>query len=177
MKTKALFAIAAALIIGAAIYGGYQYPIASTFVGASTPGATQSTAKIASVAVNLATTGANGTSTSLFNGDANDRIVTNGYATCSTLSTSYTPNGLNTGIASLLLQAATTSTASPVTVTNTNLAINVPIATTTPTDAYTATSSYAYAPTQRWAAGTYMTFFTNATNTASCTFGVNYIAS
>lgn len=165
----------ALVVVAAVAVGAYFFPRAVHSVfGASSPvGTTFNTAKVAEINFSPATGSA--TSTSILNVDASDRIVTNSFATCAGLGTSFTAY-TGTALGALIFQAATTSTAAPTTLPSTNYVFNAVIATTTPTDAYVASSSYASVTYQRWPAGTYMTWTSNATNTAACSVGVNYIA-
>lgn len=162
-------------------------------LGNSAAGTTFNTAKIAAVAVNLASPGSTGTSTSIINGDANDRYVTGIRAVCNGLGTSYT--GVSgAGLASLTLTIATSSTASPASLSNANKvgssAITISTSTvqfgisssTLSTMATTSTTGTigltgVSVPSIIWASGSYMTFLTNATNTALCTYGVDYLGS
>ncbi len=171
MKNITYFIVAIAiLLVGVSIgvhFGG------KSFVGAtSVAGTTFNTAKVAQINLSLAS--ASATSTSLLNTDDNDRIVTDAFATCSGLGTSLTAY-TGAGLAALTIQAATSSTATLGLNANLNYALNVTMATAT-ADGYTATSTYTLVASRRWAAGSYMVFFSNATNTALCSPGVHYLA-
>lgn len=172
MKTS--IKIVLGVLILAALIGGYYFPKTDMFaIGTSPTGSTFSNQKLAATV--FAPSAVPATTTSIFNGDSNDRYVTSAFSYCGTVGTSLTP-GSGTGLASLLFKAATTSTAAPTLVTNTNLTLSVTVSTSSP-DSANATSTYGTAFWQRWAAGSYMTFFSNATNTAVCTVGVNYVPS
>jgi hypothetical protein len=179
--------IAVLSLLGALAFFGltpFGKTIVQQMVGASPAGTTSQTAKFAGVVANLLTIGANGTSSSILNGDANDRYITSIDAGCEGLGQSNTTAG--GALANLLMKAATTSTANPPAITNTNL-IGVgqtTIGTTTgnfvsasSTAAGTSGSSGSTLVNNIWAAGSYLTFTVNATNTAACTFGVKYFSS
>jgi len=172
MKNKIIVsAVAILAVLAIATFLLSKKPVSS---GSAGVGATFNSAKIAEI--NMTPSTGTATSTSIYNGDDDDRIVTDAFASCSGIGTSYTAyTGTGLTSAGLLLKAATTTTSAPASVTNTNLAMSISIATTTPSDMYVATSTYGTAYWQRWGAGTYMTFFTNATNTAACSIGVHYI--
>lgn len=133
-------------------------------------GTTYGSAKVAQVNMTPATAAA--TSTSILNTDSYDRIVTDTFYDCNTAGTSkvyLTGNGL----ASLIIRAATSTTAAQGA--NTNYVMYNNMATTSP-DVFMASTTIAVGDFGRvWATGTYMNFSTNATNTAVCTVGVHYI--
>lgn len=176
-KGKALLAVLGAVIVSWAIYGAYQYPLA---VG-SPAGSTFSNAKFAGATASLATPGANGTSTSILNTDSSDRYITSLVAACSGVGTSrvaYTGGGL----AALLITAATTSTAAPSSLPsgyNTILGAAITMPTSTPASGVASSTMGTGMSTTTliWAANSYLTFQTNATNTAACTFGAHYVGS
>ena len=145
---------------------------------ASPAGTTSQTAKFFSVVANLGTPGANATSSSILNTSANDYYVKSMNVGCETVGTSQTAY-TGAGLASLTVKAATTSTAAPASNANTNLAGSITISTTTPNfvEASTTASSGSNSVNYIWASGAYMTFTTNATNTAACTFGVEAFSS
>lgn len=174
MKTYAKIVLGV-FLLGAIIAGWYlPFSTVTQLVTGSAVGTTFVTAKVAQINFSPATGTA--TSTSVYNSDDSDRIVTDAFVSCNTLGTSYTAY-TGTGLASLQFFAATTSASAPAIVTNPNFAMNVVVATSTPTDAFTATSTYTFVPGRRWKTATYMTFFSNATNTAACTVGVHYVGS
>lgn len=171
------------LIAVLAVIGAYFYPKFSQPLGQSSSGTTFNTAKFAGVSVNLASPGANGTSTSILNGDANDRYVTAVKVGCSGVGTSNTAY-TGTGLANLLLTVATSSTAAPATLIGfADVVQNMTIPTTTTRALVASSTSGSNAPAASsslqavWPAGAYMTFSTNATNTATCIFGVDYFSS
>lgn len=148
-------------------------------LGASTAGTTFSTEKIGAVAINLANPGANGTSTSVLNSDANDRFVTAVKLGCENVGTSNTAY-TGTGLISLQLTIGTTTTSAPATIpTNKNLLANAFVVSTSTVNLTVASSSAAFGNqlSTLWPAGSYMTFWLNATNTATCTIGVSYLGS
>lgn len=170
MNTKIKFGLGLVAVI--AIVGAYFFPTLQAGLGASDTGSTFSTQKTAAI-VWTPSTGA--TTTSIQNTDANDRYVTSSHIYCGTVGTSLTPL-TGTGLAAVLIKAATTSTAAPAIVTNANLTMSVTLATSS-VDSIVSTSTFGTAYWQRWAAGSYMSFYSNATNTAVCTVGVNYVPS
>lgn len=170
--------IAAFVVVLAVAGGAYFYPKFQASVGttAAPAGSTFSNAKSYAIAMAPLTDAA--TSTTIYNSDATDRFVTGGYAVCGGLDRSGGP--LGAGYANFGFKAATSSTDVGGTrkTANTQLALNVLVSTST-VDGITATTS----PTGttpafwfRWAAGSYMNFYTNATNTAACTVGVNTVS-
>lgn len=195
---KSVIALLGAVIIGSVIVGAYWYPKAGNELSAnagSPAGSTFTSAKVAQI--NLSPT--NGaTSTSVLNSDSSDRFVTDNFIGCTGATTTYAAvTGSALTNLGWIIKAATTSTSAPAVVSNTNLVMNDAIATGTVAAGVAsdyggivlvastsiATSSpfvnNAAAASQifRWAAGSYLTFFSNATNTAACTVGVHYLAS
>lgn len=165
------------LVAVAALIGGYYFPQSvTTFVAGGTAGATFSNAKVA--AININPQGITSTSTSLLNTDANDRIVTDAFVTCSGLGTMFGSDAA--GVAAFQWYMGTSSVAAPTATlaARTLLAGNFTVATST-TDGYTATSTYTGTAVfgRRWNAGTYMVFQTNATSSAAqCQAGVHYLS-
>ncbi len=176
-QTLVSLGVAVAILLGVA---GLFFPksvsqTVTQLVGSPT-GSTFNTAKVAAINMTLATAAA--TSTSVYNGDSSDRVILDLFASCSGVGTSLTAY-TGAGLASLTISAATTSTSAPANVTNASLvfgASGTTIATSTP-DAYSANTTFTAGPfLRRWAAGSYLTFFTNATNTAACNVGAHYLA-
>lgn len=172
------------IVLGVAIYGAYQYPL-QLAVGTSTAGSTFGTAKYAGIAINLGAPGANATSSSVLNTDANDRYVTAIKAGCEVLGTSRTAY-TGTNLAALTISIATSSTAAPAANANTNIVGTTALTIATSTGNFVTASSTAStgasapgstAVSNIWLAGSYMTFTANATNTGVCTVGVDYIGS
>ncbi len=114
MNNTQKYIVGVALVVVAIIgFLGWKYPIApAPLAGTSSQGSTFSSAKFYGVAVNLAAPGANGTSTSILNTDANDRYITSVGAACNGIGTSLTAY-TGAGLASLTLKVATSSTAAP----------------------------------------------------------------
>lgn len=152
---------------------GLSYPHQSAVVG-SPVGATFNNAKFAGIVFAPATGSA--TTTSILNTDGSDRKIEDFTVDCSGVGTSLTAY-TGTGLSGLSFTAATTSTASPVTVSNTNSLV-MPVATAT-VDVFNQTGTATSTPalSRVWASGSYMTFVSNATNTAVCTVGVDYLGS
>jgi hypothetical protein len=162
----------------AAIVGGYFYP-KFAFVGGAPTGSTYGTQKQASIVFAPATGSA--TSTSILNTDSTDRMVTIVQNVCGGVGTSQTAY-TGAGLASLTLKAATTTTSAPAIVSNTNLVESIVISTSTSDFVMASSTSSGLVGTSaaslgslRWPTNTYLTFFTNATNTAICTVGVQYV--
>lgn len=170
-----------ALIAGIFVGGFIGYTLftveAPVTAIATTPGNTFSNAKVAEIGFAPTAPGTNATSTSILNTDSTDRIVESAFVACSSVGSSFVAN-TGAGLAEFLVKMATTSTAAPSALTNTNYIANIVVATST-SDSYTATSTNpAPGPVGRlWASGSYLTIFTNATNTAQCVGGVHYLAS
>lgn len=173
--TKIIISLVLAVVIGGAIYGAYQYPQIPTIFGSSV-GSTFTTQKM--VAVNMAPLTAAATSTSILNTDSSARWIADfGLAGCTGAGSSFTyPNNSGTGLAALLIQAATTSVANQGLQGNTNYALNMTVSTSSPAYTESATSTLA-SNAGYWAPNTYMTFTFNATNTAACIVEMDYIPS
>lgn len=174
-KTKVLLSALVAVMIAFSIWGAYQYPKAQISAGASPTGATFGDAKIAMVSMAPATSAAS--STSIQNTDGNDRKIERYIVDCSNVGTSQTYlTGAGLTSTGWFASFATSSTAAQVTNAS---AQALPLSTSTP-DVYNTLGTGTTTPTaaQRvWAAGSYLIITFNATNTASCTAGVSYIAS
>jgi hypothetical protein len=157
------------------IAGVYLFTKPDTYIVGNSPVGTEfGTAKLASINWSLAS--ASATTTSLYNNDRNDRVITDSFLACDTVGTSQTAY-TGAGLAALTLKAATTTTAAPAIVSNTNLALNVSAVATSSVNVYVASSTEPAATMNRiWPAGSYLSFFTNATNTAQCITGVHYLA-
>lgn len=173
--TKSVIALVLAGVIGVAIYGAYQYPKALQSLSSAT-GSTFSTAKIAAIVISPTTSSA--TSSSLYNGDASTRYITDSFVACSTVGTSYTAY-TGVGLASWLWRMATTSTNAPILLANTNYAANITVGTTTVDGNYTASTTEGVLTgySRIWPSATYLTIQPNATNTATCVVGVHYLGS
>lgn len=178
---KPAIAVVLAAVIALAIVGAYQYPKTEVITSTSPQGGTTTTAHFYSVAVNLATPGANATSSSVFNSSSNDYYVSSIKGGCENIGTSKTAY-TGTGLAALTLSVATSSTAAPIGNANANIVGNTTITIGTSTSQFAVSSSTLASlgtpsPSIIWGAGTYMTFTFNATNTAACTVGVEAFSS
>ncbi len=169
--------ITVALVVAIALgVGAYFYPENVQSLGNSATGTQFGTAKIAATSWSLATGSA--TTTSLYNNDQNDRIIQSSFVSCTGVGTSKTAY-TGAGLAALIVRAATTTTAAPAIVTNTNYVANYSSVGTTTTVSYQASSTDPVLSSygRVWPAGTYLSFYANATNTAQCIAGVNYLQS
>lgn len=173
-------AVIAGLVAGGVVLHFAPVHTQTNVISGSSAGATFNTAKFAAIVwqpgnVGTQTNGA-ATTTSLFNGDASDRIITNLTYSCSGVGSSNTAY-TGAGLASLIFTAATSSASVPNSITVTNALLNTNIATSS-TELFVASTTPGLtgsAFVRRWAAGSYLTFSSNATNTATCAIGVNYI--
>ncbi len=162
-KTYIALSIVVALIIGVVV--GYTFTSPGVKVqGISSPGVTNSSRRIYSIAVAPLTA----TTTAVLNTDGSDRAVTEGFAFCTTVAAQPAVNTWQ-------LQAATSSTAANSVSGLSNFAVNLSIATTS-TTVYTASTTFGNDIYRVWPANTYLVFGFNATNTASCTIGVSYLS-
>jgi len=174
MKKSTIIKILIGIVVLAIVVGIYY--TRDVIGGTSSVGTTQSTQKEALITWTLST---GATTTSLYNGDANDRVIETAKYACTGIGTSYTQL-TGAGLATLYVTAATTSTSIPATLgTNTNYVFTSAntfatstgfayLASTTPGELLTNTSN------RLWLAGSYLTFASNATNTATCVIGVEY---
>ena len=174
--TKYIIGALAVLVILGGAYEYYSHTQVSQSAG-STVGTTFNTAKVAEVI--MSPTSAVATTTSIFNGDASDRIIDNAFVACNPgVGTVFAQTGA--GVSAFTWTAATTSTNAPATLGSNaagNYALNVNLATSTTNDSYIATSTYTNVIARRWAAGSYLTFSTNATSSTAglnCQAGVYY---
>lgn len=180
--TKYILSFVGALVIAAAIYGAYQYPQVPQILGTTSQGGQSSTANYYSVAANLASPGANATSSSILNTSTNDRYVSSIKTGCGNVGSSKTAY-TGAGLAALTLSVATSSTAAPATNGNTNYVGGGSITIGTSTAQFAISTSTIGASVGSnaayimWKAGSYMTFTFNATNTAACTVGVEAFSS
>lgn len=170
------------LVLGSYFYpaqhaNNYPTPNAGTISTAN--GTVFNSAKIAETGFPLTTGNATTTSTALYNGDANDRIISSTFAFCSGLGTSQTAF-TGTGLKSLSMLAATSSDGGGL-LSNTNYVYQGDIATSSPYFFEASTTPGKVNSTNQglrtWAAGTYLMFQVNATNTANCIVGAHYYAS
>jgi hypothetical protein len=175
--TKLVISFVVGLLVGFFVYA-LLHPavITQTTAGASPTGSTFTTAKFAAVTINLANTGQNGTSTSIINTDTNSRYVSSVKVGCTGVGTSLTA-GNGTGLASLQLSIGTTSTSNPVSFVSGNPVVSGMVIATTTSNYFISSSTSGLTNGSIWGAGMPMTFSWNATNTAVCTEGVEYIGS
>lgn len=178
MNNKFTLSIVAVLGLLVGLVAGHSlWP--QNIATASPAGSTFSNAKFAGITINLANQSANGTTSSIVNTDANDRYVTSFKIGCENVGTSG-GNNAGAGYAALQFNIGTTSASAPVAFSSfAAIALNVKVSTSTTnvlvssSTLLTATSSLATV----WPSGTPMTFYSNATNTAVCTVGVEYFGS
>lgn len=169
-----------ALLGGVAFFGWSPFiqPMVQQLAG-SPVGTTFNTAKIAAINWTL---GTGATTTSILNTDASDRYILSLEMGCQSVGTSQTPL-TGAGLLALTVKAATTSTAAPAVISNTNIVGNSGFTLGTSSAQFVISSSTAAGPggfsgvANVWLAGSYMTFWSNATNTAACVTGVRYLAS
>lgn len=162
------------IVVGIVAILGLRFPHAELQNATAAPaGSTFGTQKQGSISFIPSSTTA--TSTSILNSDSTDRFLTIEQSACQGVGTSFT------SVSALTLKAATTSTASPGVVTNTNLAESITIATSS-TYFVSATSTNSSIGQSAiglgslvWPAGSYLTFWVNATNSAVCTVGFQYV--
>lgn len=177
LQKSVLAIVGIVVLVGS--YGGYRYLFSSPsqIAGTSPTGSTFGTAKYAGITANLAAPGANATSSSILNTDSNDRYPTAVRIGCQGIGTSKVAYS-GGALANLLLSVGTSSTAAPTQVPGTLVTgSTITIGTTTGQDVVNTVVTASVLGAAVWPAGSYMTFFTNATNTAQCTFGVDYIGS
>lgn len=176
---KTITSVILAAVIALAIIGGYYFPKYQILASASPTGSTFGDAKFAGVVVSLATPGANGTSTSILNTDTSDRYVTSTKVGCENIGTSRTAY-TGTGLASLQVSIGTTTSANPASFLSFAAITTGTIIGTSSVNNLFSSSTLQTATTSLsviWPANTNMTFYFNATNTAVCTVGVDYIGS
>lgn len=168
----------AIIVIGTALF----FLVLPKFTQAASPtGATYITGNFAGAVINTANPGPNATSTSILNATSNDYYVSAvkvGCVNVGTSQTAYTGTGLAAN--GWNITVATSSTPAPANLVGfADVAKTLSLSTSTvdllvsSSTLLTATSSLA----MEWPAGSYMTFFLNATNTALCTVGVDYFGS
>lgn len=166
-------------IVAVIAVGAYWFPKVQNLVGTSPVGTTSQTAKFYSTVFSLAGTAS---STSILNQSANDYYVTSIKIGCESIGTSQTYL-TGAGLSKLTLTVATSSTGSPISNNanaNTVGAGSTTISTSTPNftiASSTTVNSQSSLVNNIWTAGSYMTFYLNATNTATCTLGVDAFSS
>ena len=178
-KSKVILTVLAIVALGGYFFPGSSVQLVQplnqyTQTVGSAVGSTFGTAKIASINFSPSV---GATSTSMINSDASDRYVTSSFYYCSGLGVSkaaYTYTSLTSN--GLIFLAATSSTASTPINANTNFVMYNTISTSTIYD-FTASTTVYQAADRIWKAGSYLNFWSNATNTATCTVGVHYLGS
>lgn len=178
------FKLLAALVVVVVIAIGADFvipqPVKTIVQQLGSNGGTQSTQKVlAARQWDMST----GTTTSIQNNTGSDVFATNVQYSCTGVGSSQV-GFTGAGLAAVTFKAATTSTsltASTPTVntlvSNTNLAANLTFSTSSPLlMVASSTLSAGGSVLGSWIkAGSYLTFFTNATNTAVCNVGVQVI--
>lgn len=167
----AVLALGAGLLIGHSLWQTSQTEYIAGSTATSTAGTTNTSSKIASVAMNPTTSDASSTAT--LNTSSTDRIITSTEVFCDSLGSSkvYLTGG---GLANFSVNSATSSVASQNG--NTNYLANITLTTTTPTF-YVASTTEGFPASgagRIWAAGSYLIDTFNATNTAACTINHKY---
>lgn len=161
-------------LVALAIVGGYFFPtIKGSFGATSATGTTNNVTSWSSITFLPLTA----STTSLLNTGASDRAILGSYTMC-TSATTVRSYGAGAGLANFTVQAATTSAdgSTKGLEGNVNYIVNESVATSTGTG-YTAstTEGVIYGISRIWPVNTYLTFITNATTTASCSFGVEWL--
>lgn len=185
MNKKNLIIGAGVLVLGIIVWSIFSSH--QSVAGSSPSGSTFNTAKFAGIVMNLATPGTNGTTSSILNTDANDRYLTSITEDCEGVGTSKEAYD-GAGLPALKLTVSTTTTAVPLqpasifaapvlngaVATTSNWLVN---STSTNPSGYATGSTASTSIADVWLAGSYLTFWWNATNTAVCTVGAHYNAS
>ncbi len=168
------FAVVGALFGTVAFFGmsPFIHEVVQQMQVGSTSG-TGNTYHAATFAFNPTTAAA--TTSSIVNGDAQDRIVTAAYVSCSGVGSSNTAY-TGAGLANLTFTMATTAASAPAALVNVAYVLQQNVATSTVDTqvASTSISKFATGNAIRWQAGSYMSISSNATNTAACTVTVPY---
>lgn len=179
MKTPSVYvgAIGAILIVCAGLMAFFTNGNDQVVPQGTSPvGTTFNSAKIAEIVWSLSAI--TGTSTSILNTDSNDRIVESVIYDCNTVGSSNTAY-VGGGLAALLFKIATTSTSAPATLPTTAQFVLATQVSTSSTDLYVASSTPGTTgervPNRIWASGSYLTFYSNATNTAQCVIAAKYL--
>ena len=164
-----------ALVVGGLIGYAIHAPSAGSFGAVSSAGTSNNVTAWSSVTLN--STNALGTSTSILNTGASDRAVIGSYVTCTSMGNVLT-YGTGAGLTSTgwTLTAATTTTSGSGLLGNTNYIVNETLATSSGILYQASTTEGVVTYTSRlWPTGTYLTFNLNATSTASCSVGIEYM--
>lgn len=170
--------VLAVVVLGVITYLGVSYPKqVNSIVTLGAVGATFNDAKIAAVSMSPSTSAA--TSTFLTNNDAGGRWVSKVFANCTTVGGTSLSYLTGLGIANLNVQFATTSSATQIA--PANLLGNLTVSTSTAWDMSASTTvasaSQITNDNYYWAAGSNLQLTFNATNTAACVVGVDYMPS
>lgn len=172
MSNKTVIGIGAMVCVLLGIVIGYSTHKSPVLGGAvSSSGTSNVTTSWSSIVFNPLTS----SSTSIYNTGASDRAIMGSYVFCTTIGTSYT-YATGAGLTSWTLLAATTTTNANGLQGSTNYIVNATVATATPNYYVATTTEGAPLYTGRiWPAGTYLTYNFNATNTASCSLGAEWM--
>lgn len=172
---KTILSWVAIVLVAALAIGAYFYPKVQPFLG-SAAGSTFNDAKIAAIDMSPATSAAS--TTSILNTDSSARWLDSAVVACTGVATS------GTSVASLSVQAATSTIAGAGLAGNTNLALNITVSTSTAFSQNATTTVVAGANTggsnaslYYWPSGTYLSFLFNSTNAAACIVKVGYTPS
>ncbi len=170
-----LLAAVAGLVAGLIVlhFAPVQTVTNTVTTAGSSAGVTFNTAKTAGIV--WAPVSNSASSTSVYNGDSSDRIITSAHYDCT--GAAFTAGN---SIAYVRFTAATTSGSSQGLNGNSNFVLDTNVGSSTlevfvssTTPGLTGTAAF-----RRWKSGSYLTFNTNATSTGeSCIVGVNYLAS
>ena len=162
--------IAIAIVFVVAVFGLFYPKVKGSFGAVSSSGAYNSMTSWSSITLTPSSNAA--TTTSILNSGASDRAILGSYTMC----TSEVAVGLPLTSGAWAMTAATTSTSSLGLQGNTNYIANITIATTTGTTFVASTTEGVIANWSRiWPVNTYLTFALNASSTASCSFGVEWM--
>lgn len=159
------------LAVGYGVFGN-KTVIYQTGGAGSPVGTTNNSAKIATVVAVPSTVAA--TTSSILNNGGYDRSIRGAFAYCTGVGTSYT---YLTGapLAAWTIQMST-STVGIDAKTNTNYPASFTLATSSPWDWESYLGTSATDANLVWPSGTYLNMTFNATNTAACTIGVDYLS-
>lgn len=184
--TKIVLSALIAAVIAGGVYGGYKYllvPQIQQVAGASPQGATGRSAYQYNIyGVNMAAPGANATSSSVLNNSGQNLFVTGLKANCTGVGTSKTAY-TGAGLAALTFAIGTSTTANPPTASSLgNEPGNSTLTVATSSTLFGMSSSTEASPGNGnpgivWANNTYMTWQSNATNTAICTLSTDVTSS
>lgn len=175
MNNKSL--LVSVIVVLLVAVGGYFYPKAHILAGAVSPSGSYYNDQNAS---SIVFTPSTGTSTSILNNGGSDRAIIATRAYCSSIGTSQTfTTGVGLTSNGWTLLAATTSVANQGLQGNTNYILNGFIGTTSPLGTYylaSTTEGVIQYVARIWPVNTYLTFNSNATNTATCSYDADWIS-